>query len=172
MLAPGSLQCFPSKGSSERQAGQKKPCKMKRVSDRGSQEPHNESQLLSGDLPFQVQAGSSLWCQDTSVPCLQSAGCTLQLADLEFGDICICSKDTNEGMSLATDFKTALCRGTSAVRYCLYVVCSRTSFKSIGILQAGSCSVEMAKYPQLLEICFHHNLAMTQSGGCQLLKLV
>lgn len=30
----------------------------------------------------------------------------------------------------------------------------------------------MAKYPQLLEICFHHNLAMTQSGGCGLWKLL
>lgn len=30
----------------------------------------------------------------------------------------------------------------------------------------------MAKYPQLLENCFRHKLAMTQSGGCGLWKLV
>lgn len=47
---------------------------MKRVSDRGSQEAHNESQLLSSDLPFQLQVGSSFWCQDTSVLYSESAG--------------------------------------------------------------------------------------------------
>lgn len=30
----------------------------------------------------------------------------------------------------------------------------------------------MAKYPQLLEMCFHRNLAMTQSGVCGLWKIV
>ena len=47
---------------------------MKRDSDGGSQEAHNESQLLNSDPPFQLQAGSSLQCQDTSVPYSESAG--------------------------------------------------------------------------------------------------
>lgn len=60
LLASGSLQSFPSKESSGYQEGKQRPHTMRSVSGRGSQEAHSKAQLLGSELPFQLQAGSSV----------------------------------------------------------------------------------------------------------------
>lgn len=60
LLASGSLQSFPSKKSSGYQEGKQRPHTMRSVSGRGSQEAHSKAQLLGSELPFQLQAGSSV----------------------------------------------------------------------------------------------------------------
>lgn len=66
------------------------------VSGKGSQEAHSESQLLSSELPFPLQEGSLLQCQNTCFTIQQ-----VLVAVPGPGTICTVSKDTDEDMSLA-----------------------------------------------------------------------